>query len=591
MITALYIDDEPAFLEIAKAFLENEGEIAVETVTSAMDALVKLETNEFDAIICDYQMPVVDGIQLLKTIRMQGRNTPFILFTGKGREDVAIDALNNGADFYLQKGGNPKTQFLELQNMVLRSVHQRRAEVAARESEEIYKELFKDNIEVMILVDPKTGIIADANIAAITFYGYSVEELSQMRVTQLASGTNGWPLNVMNQDQIGKDAKVVSQTKLANGTLRDVEIYSGMIRVHGRQLGYAIIHDITMRKLAEDKLWQTGSKLRAIIQTSPLAIISLDPDGSLATWNPAAEKMFAMEDASKVHPFPFLMEDNIEETKAIKEYVLKGERLFDMEVRRKTSEGQERIISLSTAPIMDQSGRFGGTIVVATDISERKKMEQRLIQLNEVLRLINGILRHDTLNELAVLKGSLEMYQKTRQDQYLTTAKSSVDRSVEMIRRMKELESLAISGGAFKVYRLRKLVEKVLEGYSLDSQIEGDCSIYADDAITSVIDNIMRNAIIHGKADRVEVKMWSDGEFCYLRIADNGMGIPEDIKRRIMEEGFSYGVNAGSGLGLYLVSKVVERYGGTLSAEDNEPKGTIFTLSLPMVVQVSNSGK
>jgi CheY-like chemotaxis protein len=90
MITVLYVDDEPPLLEIAKEFLESEGDVEVETSDSAMDALVRIETRHFDAIICDYQMPIVDGIKFLKTIRMQGRNLPFILFTGKGREDVAI---------------------------------------------------------------------------------------------------------------------------------------------------------------------------------------------------------------------------------------------------------------------------------------------------------------------------------------------------------------------------------------------------------------------------------------------------------------------------------------------------------------------
>ena len=88
MIRALCVDDDPALLDISKNFLERDGEIAVEPSTSAMDAMVMLETKHFDVIVCDYQMPKMDGIQFLKSLRIQGRTTPFILFTGKGREDV-----------------------------------------------------------------------------------------------------------------------------------------------------------------------------------------------------------------------------------------------------------------------------------------------------------------------------------------------------------------------------------------------------------------------------------------------------------------------------------------------------------------------
>ncbi|HXZ23315.1 MAG TPA: response regulator, partial [Methanomassiliicoccales archaeon] len=190
-IVAFYIDDDPALLEIAKAFLEHEGEIQVETATSPLEALVRLETQTFDAVICDYQMPNVDGIQFLKTMRNQGRDTPFILFTGKGREDVAIDALNNGADFYLQKGGDPRAQFTELKNMLQRSVAQRRAMESLRESEEMYEKLFHDNAEAMILVDIKSGLLEDGNTAACALFKYSKEELLRKRVQDLLLGLDG----------------------------------------------------------------------------------------------------------------------------------------------------------------------------------------------------------------------------------------------------------------------------------------------------------------------------------------------------------------------------------------------------------------
>src|SRR4030042_4209924 len=127
MIEILVVDDEPSLLEIAKAFLERKGGIKADTASSADDALTMMSGRDYDAIICDYMMPGMDGLELLKLLREQGNNIAFVLFTGRGREDVAMEALNSGADFYLQKGGDPKIHFAELVNLINHSVARKRA--------------------------------------------------------------------------------------------------------------------------------------------------------------------------------------------------------------------------------------------------------------------------------------------------------------------------------------------------------------------------------------------------------------------------------------------------------------------------------
>jgi PAS domain S-box-containing protein len=122
MFSILYVDDEPMLLELAKIFLERTGDFRVDTVTSAPAALDILTGTSYDCIISDYQMPVMDGIAFLKTIRSRGNIVPFIIFTGKGREEVVIEALNSGADFYLQKGGDPKAQFIELAHKIRQAI-------------------------------------------------------------------------------------------------------------------------------------------------------------------------------------------------------------------------------------------------------------------------------------------------------------------------------------------------------------------------------------------------------------------------------------------------------------------------------------
>jgi DNA-binding response OmpR family regulator len=134
-ITILYVDDEPGLLALGKYFLERSGQFSVDTINSAPAALPLQKAKRYDAIISDYQMPGMDGIELLRKIRSSGSTIPFILFTGRQREEVIIQALDEGADFYLQKGGEPKSQFAELSHKIRYAVMRRRAEERLKQYE------------------------------------------------------------------------------------------------------------------------------------------------------------------------------------------------------------------------------------------------------------------------------------------------------------------------------------------------------------------------------------------------------------------------------------------------------------------------
>lgn len=174
MIEVLCVDDEIALLELTKHFLEATGEFRVKTVQSAAAALSRMDEHGFDAVVSDYQMPEMDGIELLKTLRARGDGIPFILFTGRGREDVAIDALNKGADFYLQKGGNPRSQFAELSNLIRQSVSSRRTDAALRESEERYRQLAESAADAIFTIDA-SGRILYINSAGSRLFGRAPE--------------------------------------------------------------------------------------------------------------------------------------------------------------------------------------------------------------------------------------------------------------------------------------------------------------------------------------------------------------------------------------------------------------------------------
>src|SRR5512145_2476106 len=120
-IHVLIADDEPHLLDITQIFLEKNN-FCTDCAASADEALRKISQHPYDAIVSDYDMPEKDGIALLIQVRAAYPGMPFILFTGRGREEIAIRALNEGADFYIQKGGDPKSQFMELSHKIRRAV-------------------------------------------------------------------------------------------------------------------------------------------------------------------------------------------------------------------------------------------------------------------------------------------------------------------------------------------------------------------------------------------------------------------------------------------------------------------------------------
>jgi len=177
MISVLLVEDEPEVLELTRLFLERDTELTVDACLSVKEALKKLNHKIYNVIVSDYYMPEINGIQLLKTLKFQGIDTPLIIFTGKGGEEIAIEALNSGAAFYLQKSENPRFQFAKLRRMIYEAALKQR-------TEEVFRE---NNICVVVpafneekLIGPTLGTIPD-----YIFRIYAVDDSSTDRTPEI----------------------------------------------------------------------------------------------------------------------------------------------------------------------------------------------------------------------------------------------------------------------------------------------------------------------------------------------------------------------------------------------------------------------
>ncbi len=156
----LLVDDEEHIRELSKRYLEDiYGNLTVETTSSAKKAMRLLEEKYFSAVISDYRMPEMNGLEFLEELRNRGNDIPFIIFTGKGREEVAMRALNLGADRYIQKGGDPKPQYTLLAQAVKQSVEHDQAQKELERSEKEKTSILNSLSEVVDHQDEDGRII------------------------------------------------------------------------------------------------------------------------------------------------------------------------------------------------------------------------------------------------------------------------------------------------------------------------------------------------------------------------------------------------------------------------------------------------
>ena len=119
-----------------------------------------------------------------------------------------------------------------------------------------------------------------------------------------------------------------------------------------------------------------------------------------------------------------------------------------------------------------------------------------------------------------------------------------------------------------------------MEFPELKFNIKGKCKVLVDDTLESVFKNLISNSIKHGNATKIDIKISLEKNICTIKFSDNGAGIPDKIKKRIFDEGFYYGKAGHTGIGLHIVKKTIERYGGSISVENNKLIGAVFVIKL-----------
>ncbi len=247
MIQILHVDDDTGFLKVAKRCLELHGNFEVDTASSVDAAKEKMKTKTYNAIVSDYMMSGKDGLQFLKELRQKRDKIPFIIFTGRGREEVAIKALNLGADGYFNKMGPPETVYGELAHGMFQALKITKAEEAVRESEERYRLLFEQS-PIGIGILSLDGVMVDTNEAMQTITGYSKVELEKINLTDLCANPKQRKELIEDLRRHATAIDFLVRLKHKDGTLYDASLTVTRIRIKDKNFLQTTLQDIREHK-------------------------------------------------------------------------------------------------------------------------------------------------------------------------------------------------------------------------------------------------------------------------------------------------------------------------------------------------------
>ena len=295
MISVLYVDDEPGLLELGKQFLERTNEIRVETINSASQGLDQLDLRYYDVIVSDYQMPHMDGIEFLKRIRDTKGNMPFILFTGRGREEVVIEAINNGADFYLQKGGDPRSQFAELAHKIRQLVRRTHAEGMLSQNENLLQTLIRYSDEIITLLN-KDGRIVYASPSIAPILGYDADSLTgELQFEYVHPDDRGFVESEFSRAFQMSYGHFPLQYRIrkSDGTYIFVEsVITSMLDVPAIQGAIIVTRDVTAWKMREDILRSEIGDLNHAELTNRTGYCTYNPATGMVRLSKGAQGLF-----------------------------------------------------------------------------------------------------------------------------------------------------------------------------------------------------------------------------------------------------------------------------------------------------------
>ncbi|MGD0451384.1 MAG: PAS domain S-box protein, partial [Candidatus Bathyarchaeia archaeon] len=560
VIRVLHVDDDSSIREISKQILMDMGNFEIDSACCVDEAFQKLNAKNYDVIISDYEMPQKDGLQFLQELRERHNFIPFIMFTGKGREEVAIKALNYGADQYLNKTGDPETVYCELSHNIRVAVERKESKKA------ILAE--KDRLETVTRsVGAGLAIISEdyhtvwANEVIKQIFGDVEGKICYSAYNQRNNICSGCGVHEILEngkakvvhEQIGKD--VDGKTIWSEITATPIKDSDGNITAV-----LELVVPITQRKEAEAEL----RRMATIVTDSNDAITVVDMDRKITAWNKGAEKTYGYrkDEALGMDILKIVPEDKKPETIDVIRKIKTNETVRSCETKRLAKDGHVLDVWLTTTKLVDDKGNAVALATTERDITEKKRLEERL-RFSErfaILGQLSSSVAHEIRNPLGVIQNSvyfLNCKLKEHADEKVVKHLKIMERNINSVDHIiTDLLDMARNKlGVFEPVDLHIILERTFAGLSVPENIkvitklEEIPKVLLDpESIQRVFLNIIQNAFAAmPEGGKLIVGISRIGDSVEISFKDSGVGISEENMQKLFTPLFT---TKAKGLGL-----------------------------------------
>ena len=471
-----------------------------------------------------------------------------------------------------------------------------------KQSEERFRKLFEGHASIMLIIDPDTGAIIDANPSAEVFYGWSIQDIRRMHIQDINTQPSETVKNNLETLKSSKQNKFLVSHRRANGTTREVEIVSNLISIEGKELIYSIINDITERKQQEHALKKSEERFRTLFESHCAVMMLLDPDtGNIIDANSAASKFYGWSieklRTMKIQQITTVPPEEVKSTMEKIQASKQNEFLF----RHKKEDGSVHNVEVFSTPVEIDGKSILYEII--HDITERIQAAEESDRLktaflanisHEIRTPMNGILGFSELLTDPHLTGE-------EQAEYRDLIHRSGKRMLNLITDLMDISK--IEAKVIKLVESETLINHLLRDLLAFSKLEADqkglrlsCTTALSDnesiittdegKLTQILTNLIQNAIKFTSKGGIDFGYTLKGTMLEFYVIDSGRGISADIKEKIFERFHQADISLtraheGSGLGLSISKAFIELLGGTIHVESVEGAGSTFTFTLP----------